>query len=94
MQTDSIVTITVGIIGILSSIIAYGVGQGVTNEKLRRIEKDIEGLQADFDSSKKEFVTFNHLDVVIEPMKNSLKDVQHDVKEILHVITAKLWPKA
>lgn len=89
MQADSIVAVLVGAVGVLSSIIAYGVGQGVTNEKLRRLEKDLEDLK----DAQKQFVTFNHFDIVLEPIKNSLKDVQHDVKEILHAITSKVWPK-
>jgi hypothetical protein len=56
-------------------------------EKMRRMEKDIDELRKDCERDQEKFVTHQHLNAVVEPMRQSLETVQKDVKEILRVVS-------
>jgi hypothetical protein len=58
-------------------------------EKIRRIERDID----DLNEERKSFVTHEHFEAVIEPIKDTLDTVQRDVKEILRAVSTKGHPK-
>lgn len=70
------------------------------SEKVRRLEVDVDEqhkeCKAEIAATRndaKNFVTYNHLDAVIEPIKDTLNVVQKDVKEILRAVSSKVWPK-
>lgn len=84
------------LIGILSSLGSTAIGYGIVREKVRRLEKDVEDQARDFKDQvdcvlrdQKEFVTYGHLDAVVEPIKDTLNVVQKDVKEILRAVSSK-----
>lgn len=88
------------LIGILSSIGSTAIGYGIVREKVRRLEKDVDDQSREFKDvldrifkDQKDFVTYNHLDAVVEPIKDTLNVVQKDVKEILRAVSAKGFPK-
>jgi len=72
-------------IGIVSSIVSSSIGYGVMKEKLRRTEKDIDAIRSD----NKDYVTHNHFDAVLGPLRRTLELVQKDVKEILRAVSTK-----
>lgn len=57
-------------------------------EKLSRLEKDFDHLREECQRDSEKFVTHQHLDAVVEPMRHALEVVQKDVKEILRVVSA------
>lgn len=57
-------------------------------EKLRRTEKDVDDLRDQVREDQKSFVTHQHLEAVVEPLRRTLDGVQKDVKEILRVVAA------
>lgn len=52
-------------------------------EKVRRLEEDLHDMRKD----QKAYVTFQHFDAVIEPMRRTLENVQRDIKEILRAVS-------
>ncbi len=46
-------------------------------EKVTRLEKDL-------DEHRKSAVTFQHFDAVIKPIKETMKEVRDDVKQLLN----------
>lgn len=56
-------------------------------EKMRRLEKDVDELRRECARDQDKFVTHQHLEAVVDPMRRSLETVQKDVKEILRVVS-------
>lgn len=73
---------TSAVIGAISGVISAVAGYGIMREKVTRLEHDLELMQ----EAKKEFVTFQHFDAVISPIRNTLDVVLRDVKEILKAV--------
>jgi tryptophanase len=76
-------------------VLAAGIGHGVMREKVLRLERDIsqqrDEHERDMDRlevERKDFVTHQHLDAVVEPMKRVLDTLTRDVKEILRVVSS------
>lgn len=87
MQIDSETTsVLSALVGIGSSIIGYAVSQGINKEKIANLEKQMELMR----EQQEKLVPYTYLNAVLEPLKDSLEDVQKDVKEILHVISGYL----
>ncbi len=70
-------------LGVTSSIVTAGIGYGIMKEKLRRLEKDFEEIKLE----QKAYVTMTHFDAVLAPLRDSLKLVEQDVKEILRAVS-------
>lgn len=68
--------------GVLSAALTTAIGWGVMKEKIRRIEADIAFIHED----RKTYVTHEHFEAVVQPIKSTLDVVQKDVKEILRVV--------
>ena len=56
-------------------------------EKVRRLEQDMEDVRDEAKQAQKSFVTFQHFDAVIDPLKRQINDVQKDIKEILRAVS-------
>lgn len=70
----------------LSSILTAIGGYYVLREKVRRTEEDFERFQQQQERQKENFVTFKHFDAVILPLRNTLDNVQLDIKVLLKMI--------
>ena len=71
------------IAGAGTSILSAFVTHGIITEKVRRLEEDLKALKVE----QNEFVTYKHLDAVVEPLRKTLDTVQEDVKEILRAVS-------
>lgn len=71
------------LLGVGSSIVSAFIGYGIMREKVMRLESDFR----DFKQDAKAFVTHEHFNAVLEPLKRTLEMVQRDVKEILRAVS-------
>ncbi len=54
------------------------VGYGMIREKVSRLEKD-------FDDHKEKAVTIQHFQAVIDPLKDTMREMRDDVKKLLNM---------
>lgn len=93
MQLDQdLVAALSALAGIASAFIGYG----IVKEKVARLEAEHERSRQETASElktlrneRRDYVTHQHLDAVIEPMRRTLEVVEKDVKEILHVVATR-----
>ena len=89
----SLETLTAAV-SLVTSIAITAIAYGVIREKVSQLEERVSSAileskadRKDIRDEQKGFVTYNHLDAVIEPIRNTLDTVQLDVKEILRMVS-------
>lgn len=81
------------LIGLGSSFVTACVAYGITKQKVATLKEDLAGLRKDLHeievSIKQEhtrFVTLQHFDAVVNPLRQTMDNVQSDVKLLLRMI--------
>lgn len=75
------------VVGVATSLATAAINYGIMREKIRRVELDIELLRKDQSVEREKFVTYQHFDAVVEPLRRALESVQRDIKEILRAVS-------
>lgn len=78
-----------GVLSLLTSGFSAYVGYAIVKEKVNRLESDVRELQGANDRAHDTFVSYQHFNAVIEPIRKTLDNVQADIKEILGAIREK-----
>lgn len=55
--------------------------------KMASLKDDVAELQKDFKEANNKYVTFNHLEDIIEPMQGQVIEIQRDIKRILMILS-------
>lgn len=81
------------IIAIVSFILGFATQWGsqkstikTLEEEIKRLDKSIDTLQIAISSLHKEYVSYKHFDVVTAEIKETIRNMGKDIKEILKLI--------
>lgn len=79
---------------LIVSIVVTGIAYGVVREKVAQLEERVATAiqesktdRKDIREEQKGFVTYNHLDAVVEPLQSAINTIEADVKEILRAVS-------
>lgn len=68
------------VIGVVSSVVSYGIGYGVMKEKVRQLEEKVK-------QAEDRVVAKATFDATLPPIQDSLREVHGDIKKILIMLT-------
>lgn len=72
---------------ILTAIVSCATTYGIIRTKVDRLESDHSHLSKKLDESLSKFVLHSHFDAVVNPLKESIKEIESDIKKILIIVS-------
>lgn len=70
-------------IAIVTSILTIGIHHGVMKSKIQDMKEDL----SDFKSERDEYVRRDYFDATVEPIQQSISEMQKDIKRILSIVS-------
>lgn len=70
------------ILGLAGFLLGVSFQWGAQKAAISRMQTEIEAIKAMFNSLYREYVPFKHFDAVISEMKDSMRDINSEIKTI------------